>query len=168
MARRALSDRGTLSLRLIRVAIAWAGHGRNMAKAVVLVVEDEALIRMHALQIVEDAGFAVVEAGNADEAIKILESRSDIRAVFTDINMSGSMDGWKLAHAIRGRWPPIHLLVTSGVNAPNVGQLPAKGRFIAKPYSPEQVANALRELFGNNPVPGPLIVGDGSNCGKVA
>ena len=139
-----------------------------MDKAVVLVVEDEALIRVHALQIVEDAGFTVVEAGNADEAIKILESRSDIRAVFTDINMSGSMDGWKLAHAIRGRWPPIHLLVTSGVNVPGEGQLPAKGRFIAKPYSPEQITAALRELFGDSPVPGPLIVGDGSNCGKVA
>jgi CheY-like chemotaxis protein len=122
-----------------------------MDKAVVLVVEDQALIRMSAVQMVEDAGFKVVEACNADEAIEILESRSDIRAVFTDINMSGSMDGWKLAHAIRGRWPPIHLIVTSGLYVPEKGQLPVKGLFIRKPYSTEQVTTALRELFGHNP-----------------
>ena len=125
-----------------------------MHKSVVLVVEDEALIRMSAVQMVEDAGFMAVEACNADEAIVILESRPDIRAVFTDINMSGSMDGWKLAHAIRGRWPPIHLIVTSGLHIPEEGQLPVKGLFIRKPYSAEQVTAALRELFGHNPSTG--------------
>jgi two-component system, response regulator PdtaR len=132
-----------------------------MDKAVVLVVEDEALIRMSAVHMVEDAGFMVVEACDADEAIAILESRPDIRAVFTDINMSGSMDGWKLAHAIRGRWPPIHLIVTSGLYVPEEGQLPAKGLFIRKPYSAEQVTAALRDLFGRNP-------GAGNNYDKVA
>lgn len=122
-----------------------------MDKAVVLVVEDEALIRMSAVQMVEDAGFMVAEACNADEAIEILERRPDIRAVFTDINMSGSMDGWKLAHAIRGRWPPVHLIVTSGLYTPVEGQLPARGLFIRKPYSAEQVTAALRELFGHSP-----------------
>jgi CheY-like chemotaxis protein len=139
-----------------------------MEKAVVLIVEDEALIRMNALQMVQDAGFAVLEACNADEAILILESRSDIRAVFTDITMAGSMDGWKLAHSIRGRWPPIHLIVTSGLRVPDGSQLPANGRFIPKPYSAEQVTAALRELFGNDPVPGPLINETGCNRGKVA
>jgi CheY-like chemotaxis protein len=122
-----------------------------MDRALVLVVEDEALIRMSAVQMVEDAGYMVVEACNADEAIAILESRPDIRAVFTDINMSGSMDGWKLAHAIRGRWPPIRLIVTSGIHTPEKGQLPPKGLFIRKPYSAEQVTAALRELFDLNP-----------------
>jgi len=122
-----------------------------MDKSVVLVVEDEAIIRMSAVQMVEDAGFVVVEACNADEAIKILEGRPDIRAVFTDINMSGSMDGWKLAHAIRGRWPPIHLIVTSGMYIPKEGQLPVKGLFIRKPYSAEQVMAALRELSATIP-----------------
>lgn len=122
-----------------------------MDKAVVLIVEDEALIRMSAVQMVEDAGFMVVEACNADEAIEILQSRRDIRAVFTDINMSGSMDGWKLAHAIRGRWPPIHLIVTSGLYVPENGQLPARCLFIRKPYSAEQVTAALLELFNHNP-----------------
>ena len=86
-----------------------SARGQNMdqkMKPVVLIVEDEALIRMGAAQMVEDAGFEVLEASNADEAITMLETRSEIRAVFTDINMSGSIDGLKLAHAIRRRWPP--------------------------------------------------------------
>jgi len=132
-----------------------------MDKVVVLVVEDEALIRMSAVHMIEDGGFAVLEACNADEALRILESRRDIRAVFTDINMSGSMDGWKLAHAIRGRWPPIHLIVTSGLHAPENGQLPARGLFIRKPYSAEQVIAALKRLFGLTP-------DAGNYYGKVA
>jgi CheY-like chemotaxis protein len=139
-----------------------------MEKAVVLIVEDEVLIRMGAVQMVEDAGFATLEARNADEAIGILESRPDVRAVFTDINMTGTMDGLKLAHAIRGRWPPIHLIVTSGVNVPNREQLPANGRFIRKPYGAEQVAAALRELFDHNPAPGPAINDNGHKCAKIA
>jgi CheY-like chemotaxis protein len=127
-----------------------------MGKAVVLIVEDEALIRMDTHQMVEDAAFDVVEACNADEAIRILESRSEIGAVFTDINMPGSMDGLKLAHAIRDRWPPMHLIVTSGLNVPNDDKMPAQGRFIRKPYSAGQVTTALFELFGHNPGPGPL------------
>jgi CheY-like chemotaxis protein len=78
----------------------------------VLVVEDEYLSRLHAVNLVEDAGYVAVEASNADEAIRILEARKDIRIVFTDIDMPGSMDGLKLAHAIRKRWPPIELIIT--------------------------------------------------------
>jgi len=130
-----------------------------MANPVVLVVEDEALIRMDAVQMVEDSAFSVVEACNADEAIEILESRSDIRAVFTDINMSGSMNGWKLAHVIRARWPPLHLIVTSGAFVLGNQILPARGLFISKPYSAAQVTAALRELFGHN---------SGGHCDKVA
>ena len=100
---------------------------------------------------VEDASYAAVDARNADEAIKILERRDDIQAIFSDIRMSGSMDGLKLAHAVRGRWPPIHLILTSGMNVPDGAKLPANGRFIRKPYSPEHVAAALKELFGSDP-----------------
>jgi CheY-like chemotaxis protein len=139
-----------------------------MEKAVVLVVEDEALIRMHAVCMIEEAGFAAVEACNADEAIGILESRDDIRAVFTDINMAGSMDGWKLAHAIRRRWPPLHLIVTSGVSVQDKGKMPVKGRFIAKPYTAAQLTAALRDLFGGSPASGPLTNDNGHNYGKVA
>lgn len=127
-----------------------------MEKAVVLIVEDEALIRMDAVHMIEDAGFAVLEAWNADEAIRILEGRTDIQAVFTDVSMSGSMDGLKLAHTIRGRWPPIHLLVTSGLHVPNREQLPANGRFVRKPYMAEHVTSALHELFSHHTGQGPV------------
>jgi CheY-like chemotaxis protein len=83
-------------------------------RPVVLIVEDELLLRMDAIDMIEAAGFEVVEAGNADEAIEVLESRRDITVVFTDIQMPGSMDGLKLARAVRGRWPPIKIVATSG------------------------------------------------------
>jgi CheY-like chemotaxis protein len=80
----------------------------------VLVVEDEFLVRMNEVSLLEEAGFSVIEAGSSDDAIALLESRQDIRIVFTDINMPGSMDGLRLAHAIRRRWPPVQLVLTSG------------------------------------------------------
>ncbi len=79
-----------------------------------LIVEDEFLLRIDAVDMIAGAGFEVVEAANADQAIEILESRRDITVVFTDIQMPGSMDGLKLARAIRGRWPPIKIVATSG------------------------------------------------------
>lgn len=117
-----------------------------MLKAVVLVVEDEHLLRLNAAQMIEDAGYEVIEASNADEAIQILESRTDIRIVFTDINMPGSMDGIKLANAVRDRWPPIRLIVTSGKVALRPGDIPVDGRFLSKPYTSEQIVNILGEL----------------------
>jgi CheY-like chemotaxis protein len=113
---------------------------------VVLVVEDDFLIRMHAAEMIADAGFDVVEAGSADEAIAILEDRLDITVVFTDIQMPGSMDGLKLAAAIRGRWPPIKIIATSGLVNVRPDDLPEGGRFLPKPYSPEQIVRTLREL----------------------
>jgi CheY-like chemotaxis protein len=80
----------------------------------VLVVEDEMVLRMRAADIVEDAGFSAIEAVNADEAMAILESRSDIAVLFTDIQMPGSMDGLKLAHAVHARWPNIKIVLVSG------------------------------------------------------
>jgi CheY-like chemotaxis protein len=112
----------------------------------VLVVEDEPLILMLAVGIVEDAGFSTVQAKSAHEAVAVLENRSDIRIVFTDIEMPGAMDGVKLAHAIRRRWPPIELLLTSGRHQVRKEDLPARGRFLRKPYSLSQVAEALHQL----------------------
>jgi CheY-like chemotaxis protein len=124
-----------------------AHSGRE--QSVVLIVEDEFLIRMEAVNLIRDAGFDVVEAGNADEAILVLESRLDITVVFTDIQMPGSMDGLKLAAAIRGRWPPIKIVATSGLLHLSEDDLPSGSRFLPKPYSPPQVVGALRELIGN-------------------
>ena len=117
-----------------------------MDKAIVLVVEDEPLIRMNAALMVEEAGYAVIEATNADEAIRILEERNDINVVFTDVNMPGSMDGLKLAHAIHGRWPPIRVIVTSGQVAVRESDIREDDRFIAKPYDARQIANMLHDI----------------------
>jgi CheY-like chemotaxis protein len=116
------------------------------SKPTVLVVEDELLMRMNAVTLVEEAGFAALEATNADEAITILEARKDIRIVFTDINMPGSMDGLKLAHAIRRRWPPIELILTSGDLQIEEEKLPSRGRFLSKPYHPTELRSALSDL----------------------
>jgi CheY-like chemotaxis protein len=114
-------------------------------RPVVLVVEDEFLLRMDAVDMIEAAGFDVVEAADADAAIEILEARNDIAVIFTDIQMPGSMDGLKLARAVRGRWPPIKIIATSGIH---VGEtdLPEGGRFLPKPYSSAQIAGMLRQL----------------------
>jgi CheY-like chemotaxis protein len=90
--------------------------------------------------------FDVVEAASADEAIEILEARLDITVVFTDIQMPGSMDGLKLAAAIRGRWPPIKIVATSGIVDVRKVDLPEGGRFLPKPYSAAEIVGALREL----------------------
>jgi CheY-like chemotaxis protein len=130
-------------------SVQWLGRHMGRAdpgrKPVVLVVEDENLIRLSALDMVEEAGFEAIAASDADEAIRILESRNDIRAVFTDVHMPGSMDGLRLARVVRSRWPPVALIVT-------VGRSPARsfgrsGRFLDKPYEPAQIETALRELI---------------------
>jgi CheY-like chemotaxis protein len=117
-------------------------------RPVVLIVEDELLLRMNAVEMIEAGGFEAVEAANADEAIDILESRRDITVVFTDIQMPGSMDGLKLARAVRGRWPPIKIVATSGHVDVAETDLPDGGRFLPKPYSPNQITGVLRELIG--------------------
>jgi len=116
-------------------------------RPVVLIVEDEFLLRMDAVDMIAEAGFEVLEAGNADEAIGILESRPDITVVFTDIQMPGSMDGLKLARAVRGRWPPVKIVATSGHFHLGETDLPEGGRFLPKPYSSVQVTGVLRELI---------------------
>ena len=115
-------------------------------RPVVLIVEDEFLLRMDAIEMIAAAGFEVVEAENADQAIAILESRPDITVVFTDIQMPGSMDGLKLARAVRGRWPPIKIVATSGHIHVAETDLPDGGRFLPKPYSPDQVTDLLQEM----------------------
>jgi two-component system, response regulator PdtaR len=115
-------------------------------RPVVLVVEDEFLLRMNAIEMIEEAGFEVVEACNADDAIAILESRSDIRVVFTDIQMPGSMDGLKLAASVRNRWPPIKIIATSGFSVIREGDLPKGGVFLPKPYTSKRISATLHEL----------------------
>ena len=101
---------------------------------------------MNSVDMIREFGFGVVEAADADEAVTLLESVSDIKVVFTDIQMAGSMDGLRLANVIRDRWPPIALLITSGRVRPPVDDMPAGARFIPKPYSPSQLREELQLL----------------------
>ena len=110
---------------------------------VILVVEDIPLIRMGAVDLLVEAGFQVLQAENADEAVRILENRPDIHLVFTDVGMPGSMDGIKLSHYIRNRWPPVKLIVASGKVALDAGKLPAGTRFFSKPYNDEAVIQTM-------------------------
>ncbi len=127
-----------------------------VSDAVVLVVEDNPLILMSALDLVATAGFEGVGAANADEAIAILEARADIRLVFTDVEMPGTIDGVKLAHYIRKRWPPIHLIVASGRAILKESQLPAGSLFFSKPYDHnlivEEMTRMLTAIDANNSV----------------
>ena len=118
----------------------------HRSRPVVLVVEDEPLLRMHAVDLIEDAGLTALEARDADQAIEILEARDDIRIVFTDIDMPGSMDGLRLAAAVRNRWPPIEIIVTSGNVVPTQDLLPERGFFFGKPYSDTKLVETLRGL----------------------
>lgn len=115
-------------------------------KQIVLIVEDDPLLRMLACDFVDDAGFEPLEAANATEAIAILESRRDIRLVFTDVDMPLGIDGLRLAALIRNRWAPIEVLVTSGRGELKLDSLPARCVFLPKPYQLETVVETLRKL----------------------
>ena len=126
------------------------GFGQmKRGRPVILVVEDEVLVRMMAVMVAEDSGFEALSAATADEAIKILESRSDIRLVFTDVNMPGSMNGLRLAHAVRDRWPPVELLVTSALGNVTAKDLPARGRFLSKPYDVATLSETFQQMAGD-------------------
>jgi two-component system, response regulator PdtaR len=113
---------------------------------IALIVEDEFLVRMMAVDLFTDSGFEAIEAANADEAILILESRGDIDVVFTDINMPGSIDGLGLASVVSQRWPSIRVLVTSALRLPGNRPLPRGSMFLAKPYQSSQIVGAVQAL----------------------
>jgi CheY-like chemotaxis protein len=119
----------------------------DVEKKIVLVVEDVPILRLLAVEVVEGAGFEALEAADADEAVRILESRTDIRIVFSDIDMPGSMDGMKLAACIRDRWPPVEIILTSGHFAEQDVWLPDRALFFAKPYNPQAVGQAMRQML---------------------
>jgi two-component sensor histidine kinase/CheY-like chemotaxis protein len=106
------------------------------------------VLRMRAVDIVEDAGFTAVEAVNADQALSILESRSDISLLFSDIQMPGSMDGLKLAHAVHDRWPSIKIILVSGQVKLSDADKPADSRFFGKPLDVKQMIVELQEMVG--------------------
>lgn len=113
----------------------------------VLIVEDEPLLRFDVADILAEAGFAVFEASNAPEAIKILTEHQEIRLVFTDVDMPGGMDGIRLAAYIRDRWPPLKIIVTSGYRTVAADDIPAESRFFSKPYDTDSIVSSMREML---------------------
>jgi len=121
----------------------------SVIPAVILVVEDEMLLRMRAVDMVEDAGYTSLEAVDADEAVAILESRSDIALLLTDIQMPGSMDGLKLAHTVHERWPPIRIILVSGqLELANI-VIPPNSRFFGKPIEAGEMIAQMQKMIGH-------------------
>jgi CheY-like chemotaxis protein len=116
-------------------------------KPVVLVVEDEPMIRMMAVDVFEDEGFEVMEAPTAPVALALMEKRADVAALFTDIDMPGGMNGLELAAVVHRHWPHVALVVTSGVFRPAAGELPGDGVFLPKPYKISAPARVMRDLL---------------------
>ncbi|SEM76563.1 Response regulator receiver domain-containing protein [Sphingomonas gellani] len=112
----------------------------------ILLVDDEPMIRIDLADFFEDEGFQVFEAQHADEAIAILEKNPSIQVVLTDVQMPGSMDGLKLAHYIRDRYPPTLLVVASGAIRPSAAELPEHTIFFAKPFDPRRVLAEIDRL----------------------
>lgn len=108
-----------------------------------MIVEDEALIRFDLVDFFEDAGWQVFEAESADDAIAILDQHKEIRVVLTDVQMPGSMDGVKLAHYVRERFPPTVLFVASGALRIPVGELPLRTTFLSKPFDPNRLLRSI-------------------------
>lgn len=115
----------------------------------VLVVDDEFFIRSDTVHTVEEAGFAALEATNADDGLAILAARQDIRVLITDIEMPGSMDGLQFSRKVRERWPSIHVIVISGRRPPADHEIPANGIFLNKPLSRTHLSQTLRVLVGD-------------------
>jgi CheY-like chemotaxis protein len=116
---------------------------------VILIVEDDPLLRMLAIEFVKDAGFETLEAGDADQAIAILESCGEVAVLFTDVDMPGSMDGLKLARLASERWPAMDILVASGHVRLRQSELPPDGRFLGKPYSAAAMVAELHAFIGH-------------------
>ena len=119
----------------------------TQAGITVMVVEDETLVRLDIVISLENEGFLVLEASNADDAIDMLDAHPEIRLMFTDIDMPGSMDGLRLAAAVRNRWPPVKIIVASGHRQMSDKLLPVEGRFFSKPYDHARVIATMREML---------------------
>ena len=119
-----------------------------------LVVDDDFIIRMDAADILEQAGFQVMDACHGDEALNLLNVRHpDITLLFTDVQMPGELDGFALAHKVAASWPHISIVVASGNVRPGPGSMPEKARVIAKPFSADLVHAHLHEILPDGQKP---------------
>jgi CheY-like chemotaxis protein len=120
-----------------------------------LLVEDEVLVRMVASEVLSDAGFKVVEAGTADEALKLLDA--SFSALVTDIEMPGSMDGLRLAQTVADKWPQLAILLVSGRRLPLVRELPGRAEMLTKPYTAQRLIDTVADLIAAQSVTGPHL-----------
>ncbi|GAN51989.1 response regulator receiver protein [Methylobacterium sp. ME121] len=122
-----------------------------------LVVDDDVLVRMTALDILEDAGFRTFEAENAEEALAVLHGHHvSIVVLFTDVNMPGAMDGFGLARETAQHWPHVSILVASGRHKPGPGEMPEGAHFVGKPFNAEVVRDRLKQMLPDGQKPDPL------------
>ena len=126
-------------------------HRRVVKHPVVLLVEDEPLVRLTQVDILKESDFWVVEAQDADEAFELLKSRPEINAILTDVNMPGSMDGFEFARLVRQGWPEVAVLVISGKTGPGPGDLPPNATFLHKPIMPDDLIAALQDVMARRP-----------------
>ena len=126
-------------------------HRRIVKQPVVLLVEDEPLVRLTQVDILREAEFWVVEAQDADEAFELLKARPEIDAVLTDVNMPGSIDGFEFARLVRQGWPEVGVLVISGKAGPGPGDLPPNATFLHKPVRPNKLIAALQDVMAKRP-----------------
>jgi two-component system, response regulator PdtaR len=123
-------------------------HKGPDAPPVGLVVDDEPLVRMAAVDELEEAGFHVLEVANADVALAVLEARSDeVQVLFTEVDMPGSMDGMALAEQVHQRWPHIRLLISSGYARPHPDEIPDRGHFVPKPYRGATLVRHIADMM---------------------
>jgi CheY-like chemotaxis protein len=122
----------------------------RLTPATILVVENEALVRLELADRLARPGLIVLIAADADEAIELLDAHPEVEVLFTDVRMPGSMDGIRLAHHVRGRWPPVKIIVTSGIDA-ELNDLPGGSLFLSKPYAPESLDHALAQMISSGP-----------------
>ena len=132
---------------------------------VILVVEDETLIRMDASDVLTDAGYRVIAEVNADHALTVLNVRSDIEVLFIDINMPGTLTGSALARMVDLRWRGISIIATSGRGRPAPGELPGRAFFLPKPYTPSALLGAVRVAYRSHSADGALLREQGAPSG---
>ena len=118
---------------------------RDEKAATVLVVDDEPLVLLNAAEMIEEAGWAALEAANSAEALQVLENHAGVDVLFTDINMPGEMDGLELAACVHAVRPNVHLVITSGKRMLPDSALPNSGTFLPKPYSFNQLVQTIAD-----------------------